>query len=304
MAGEWRYAGATMSRNDHSPGEIMREMRPLAGKTAFITGGSGSIGSASAKLLAEDGAAVLIMSRRAEALEKTKADILQDLPEARVEIHAGDATSVDDVRAGLQKAHAIQGRLDVIVPLVGGGPFRPFLMLDVDTFKTTLDLCITSAFIAIRYGAPLMREGGSIVCISSNVGKMPFRYLSAYHAGKSGLEGLVRAAAEELGSAGIRVNAVRPGLTRTDASGMMFNEKTFLDRYTEQTPLGKCGGEPEDVAKAVRYLAGPDSSWVTGQSFAVDGGHELRRNPDMTDLVTQMFGQSAMDAVAKGQSPD
>jgi NAD(P)-dependent dehydrogenase (short-subunit alcohol dehydrogenase family) len=99
------------------------------------------------------------------------------------------------------------------------------------------------------------------------------------------------------------VNAVRPGLTRTDASNMMFTEKKFLDRYTEQTPLGKCGGEPEDVAKAVRYLAGPDSSWVTGQSFAVDGGHELRRNPDMTDLVTQIIGQPAMDAVKRGQSP-
>ncbi len=282
----------------------MADTRALAGKTAFITGGSGSIGSASARKLAADGAAVVIMSRREAALAAVKADILKELPEARIDIHAGDANSVEDVRAGLAKAHAIAGRLDIIVPLVGGGPFKPLLMLDVETVRATLDLCITTAFIAIRYGAPLMRNGGSIVCISSNTGKMPFRYLSAYHAGKSGLEGLVRAAAEELGCAGIRVNAVRPGLTRTDASGMMFNEKTYLDRYVEQTPLGKCGGEPEDIANAVRYLAGPESSWVTGQSFAVDGGHELRRNPDMTDLVTQMFGEAAMDAIARGQSPE
>ncbi|WP_157215881.1 SDR family NAD(P)-dependent oxidoreductase [Flavisphingomonas formosensis] len=279
------------------------QTQPLAGKTAFITGGSGAIGSATARVLAADGAAVLIMSRRAEALAEVKAAIERDIPGARIDYHAGDATKVEDVRAGLEKAHALQGRLDIIVPLVGGGPFKPFLMLDVETVRETLDFCITSAFIAMRYGAPLMTEGGSIVCISSNVGKMPFRYLSAYHAGKSGLEGLVRAAAEELGSAGIRVNAVRPGLTRTEAAGMMFTEKSFLDRYTEQTPLGKCGGEPEDIARAVRFLAGPDSSWITGQSFAVDGGHELRRNPDMTDLVTQMFGQEAMDAVYKGQSP-
>ena len=196
----------------------------------------------------------------------------------------------------------MRGRLDIIVPTVGGGPFRPFLMLDVETVQQTLNFTITTAFIAMRYGAPMM-DGGSIVCISSNVGKMPFAYLSAYHAAKSGLEGLVRAAAEELGCAGIRVNAVRPGLTRTDASNFMYTEETYLNRYLEQTPLGKCGGEPEDVAKAVRYLAGPESSWVTGQSFAVDGGHELRRNPDMTDLVTQMFGQAAMDAVKRGKSP-
>jgi len=287
-----------------SSGENMTQSQALAGKTAFITGGSGAIGSASARLMAADGAAVLIMSRREEALAKVKADILKDLPDARIEIHAGDAGSVEDVRAGLDKAYAMRDRLDIIVPLVGGGPFKPLLMLDVETVRATLDMCITTAFIAIRYGAPMMKQGGSIVCISSNTGKMPFRYLSAYHTGKSGLEGLVRAAAEELGCAGIRVNAVRPGLTRTDASGMMFNDEKFLDRYVEQTPLGKCGGEPEDVANAVRYLAGPESSWVTGQSFAVDGGHELRRNPDMTDLVTQMIGQKAMDAVSKGQSPE
>jgi NAD(P)-dependent dehydrogenase (short-subunit alcohol dehydrogenase family) len=276
----------------------------LAGKTAFITGGSGAIGSASARLLAKDGAAVLIMSRREEALAKVKADILAEIPGARVEIHAGDALSVDDVRAGLDKAYAMQDRLDILVPLVGGGPFKPLLMLDVETVRATLDLCVTSAFIAIRYGAPMLRPGGSIVCISSNTGKMPFRYLPAYHAGKSGLEGLVRAAAEELGTAGIRVNAVRPGLTRTDASNMMFKNQKILDLYTEQTPLGKAAGEPDDIANAVRFLAGPESSWITGQSFAVDGGHELRRNPDMTDLVTQMIGPKAMDALSRGQAPE
>jgi NAD(P)-dependent dehydrogenase (short-subunit alcohol dehydrogenase family) len=280
----------------------MQSNQALAGKTAFITGGSGSIGSASAKLLAADGAAVLLMGRTLGTLERAQANILADVPEAQIQLHVGDAESVDEVQAGLDKAHAMRGRLDIIVPTVGGGPFRPFLMLDVETVQQTLNFTITTAFIAMRYGAPMM-EGGSIVCISSNVGKMPFAYLSAYHAAKSGLEGLVRAAAEELGCAGIRVNAVRPGLTRTDASNFMYTDETYLNRYLEQTPLGKCGGEPEDVAKAVRYLAGPESSWVTGQSFAVDGGHELRRNPDMTDLVTQMFGQAAMDAVKRGKSP-
>ncbi len=280
----------------------MQSNRALSGMTAFITGGSGSIGSASAKLLAADGAAVLLMGRTIATLEKAQAKILQSVPDAQVQLHVGDAGSVDDVQTGLDKAHAMRGRLDIIVPTVGGGPFRPLLMLDVETVRSTLDLTITTAFIAVRYGAPMM-EGGSIVCISSNTGKMPFAYLSAYHAAKAGLEGFVRAAAEELGCAGIRVNAVRPGLTRTEASNFMYTEETYLNRYLEQTPLGKCGGEPEDVAQAVRYLAGPESSWVTGQSFAVDGGHELRRNPDMTDLVTQMFGQAAMDAVRRGKSP-
>jgi NAD(P)-dependent dehydrogenase (short-subunit alcohol dehydrogenase family) len=274
----------------------------LAGQTAFITGGSGSIGSASAKLLARDGAAVLLMGRTIGTLEKARANILADVPEAQVQLHIGDAESVDDVQAGLDKAFAMRSRLDIIVPTVGGGLFRPFLMLDVETVNKTVNFTITTAFIAMRYGAPMM-NGGSIVCISSNVGKMPFAYLSAYHAAKSGLEGLVRAAAEELGVAGIRVNAVRPGLTRTEASNFMYTDETYLNRYLEQTPLGKCGGEPEDIAQSVRFLAGPESSWITGQSFAVDGGHELRRNPDMTDLITQMFGEKAIDAVKRGKSP-
>ena len=276
--------------------------QPLAGKTAFITGASGSIGSASAKLLAADGAALLIMSRREDALAKLKAEIEQETPGAVVAIHAGDATKVDAVRAGLDKAYALRGRLDVIVPLVGGGPFKPFLMLDAETVRETLDFCITSAFIAMRYGAPLMKQGGSIVCISSNVGKMPFRYLSAYHAGKSGLEGLVRAAAEELGSANIRVNAVRPGLTRSDGTGGMIENPEILKRFIAEFPLGRAG-EPDDIAEAVRYLAGPESSWVTGQSFAVDGGNEIRKNPDLSDMIAAMFGQDTLDTLRRGKSP-
>src|ERR1700678_2712147 len=97
----------------------------LAGMTAFITGGSGAIGSASVRLLARDGAAVLIMGRREDALAGVKADILEDHPDAQIEIHAGDAGSVEDVRAGLDKAYAMRDRLDIIVPLVGGGSFTP-----------------------------------------------------------------------------------------------------------------------------------------------------------------------------------
>ena len=164
----------------------MQSNQALSGRTAFITGGSGSIGSASAKLLAADGAAVLIMGRTIGTLKKARNDILETVADAQIEIHVGDAGSVLDVQAGLNKAHAMRGRLDIIVPTVGGGPFRPLLMLDVETVRNTLDLTITTAFIAIRYGAPMM-DGGSIVCISSNVGKMPFAYLSAYHAAKSGL---------------------------------------------------------------------------------------------------------------------
>jgi len=153
----------------------------------------------------------------------------------------------------------------------------------------------------VRYGAPLM-EGGSIVCISSTAATLPFAYLPAYHTSKGGLENFVRAAAEELGQAGIRVNAVRPGLTRSDGTGGMIENPDILKRFIAEFPLGRAG-EPDDIAEAVRYLAGPESSWVTGQSFAVDGGNEIRKNPDLSDMIAAMFGQETLDTLRRGKSP-
>jgi NAD(P)-dependent dehydrogenase (short-subunit alcohol dehydrogenase family) len=273
----------------------------LAGKSAIVTGGSGGIGSACAGLLLRDGAAVLIMGRRLDALEKTRAELLEAAPDGTVEIYAGDACEEKDVRAALDKAFAMRGRLDILVPTVGGGGFKPLLMLDVDELRRQLDLNIISAFLIVRYGAPMM-NGGAIVCMSSNAATMPFAYLPAYHTAKGGLENFVRAAAEELGSAGIRVNAVRPGLTRSDATGPMFANPEILSRFVAEYPLGRAG-EPDDIAQAVRYLAGPESSWVTGQSIAVDGGQEVRKNPDLSDMIALMYGQETLDTIRRGKSP-
>jgi NAD(P)-dependent dehydrogenase (short-subunit alcohol dehydrogenase family) len=279
----------------------MSDTKVLAGKTAFITGGSGGIGSACAKLLMRDGAAVLIMGRRQEALEKTRDGLLAMMPDGRIDILAGDSGKRTDVQAGLDKAYAMQGRLDMLIPTVGGGGFCPLLMLDEERFMAELHVNIITAFLVVRYGVPMM-EGGSIVCMSSTAAVLPFAYLPAYHTSKGGLENFVRAAAEELGSAGIRVNAVRPGLTRSDATGPMFATPDILDRFVAEFPLGRAG-EPDDIAQAVRYLAGPESSWVTGQSFAVDGGNEIRKNPDLSDMIALMYGKEALETVKRGKSP-
>ena len=154
-----------------------------------------------------------------------------------------------------------------------------------------------TAFLAIRYGVPMMTQGGAVVCISSTVAKLPFAWLSAYCTAKGALEQFVRVAADELASAGVRVNAVRPGVTRTEMARSMFETSPIMNAFLEQIPLGR-GGEPEEVARAVRFLAGPESAWTTGQSFAVDGGNELRRNPDLTPIVA---GQSEADAQPAGR---
>ena len=282
-------------------------MSVLAGKTAFVTGGAGGIGSACAKALLKDGAAVLIMGRRLEALETTRKAFLAEFPQGKVEVYAGDARKEDDVQTGLKKAHAMQGRLDILIPTIGGAGFKPLLMMDAETFRSELDFNIISAFLVVRYGVPMMENGGSVVCISSNAGKMPFSALAGYHTAKGGLEAFVRAAAEELGSAGVRVNAVRPGLIRNKEDNPMFTNEDVFQTFAKEIPLRQRApgrlGENDDIGAAVRYLAGPESSWVTGQSFAVDGGHELRKNPDLSKMIGQMYGQAALDAVRRGKSP-
>ncbi|OCC25390.1 7-alpha-hydroxysteroid dehydrogenase [Croceicoccus estronivorus] len=248
--------------------------------TALVTGGSGGIGSACARALAADGARVVIMGRRAEPLEAVRSQVLAEVAGAQIEIAVGDGGSEEDVKQALSKAHGLAGRLDIVVPTVGGSGFNPFLTTSVEDLRRDLDLNITTAFIAMQQAAPLMTSGGSIVCISSTAATMPFPALATYCAGKAGLEALIRTVADELAALNIRVNAVRPGLTRSNATTDMFANPAIIERFLEQTPL-KRTGEPEDIAEAVRYLASPASSWVTGQSFAVDGGQELRRNPDL-----------------------
>ena len=266
-----------------------------------MTGGSGAIGSSSAKHLLRDGAAVLLMGRRADALDAARAALLKEVPDGQVECHSGDGMIEADVEAAIRKAYAMRGRLDIVVTTVGGGNgFKPLMMLDAETFRAQFDRNVVSAFLAVRYAVPLMQPGGAIVCISSNAGKMPFAYLAAYHTAKGGLENFVRAAAEELGSAGIRINAIRPGLTRTDRTGHLWEGAT-LAKFVAEYPLGRAG-EPDDIGAGVRFLAGPESSWVTGQSFAADGGQELRKNPDLSDLIVRNYGQAALDAVRRGKA--
>ena len=219
-------------------------------------------------------------------------------------VHAGDALKQADVIAALDAAFAMQGRLDVAIPTVGGGAIRPLLMHDAETFQTDLELNMMSAFLAVRYAAPLMARsgGGSIVCISSDAAKLAFPWLTAYTTAKAGLEAFVRAAAEEFGRLKIRVNAVRPGMTRTDATSALFASPELYRRFADEKPLGRLG-EPEDIAPGVRYLAGPESSWVTGQSFAIDGGNELRTAPDMSPMVAEIYGEEAFAAVLAGRAP-
>jgi len=283
----------------------MADEKVLSGQAAFITGGGGGIGSASALWLARDGAAVVIMGRTEATLAEAKRRIEEEAgPGATVEYVTGDALDPAAIEHGMKVAAGL-GRLSMAVAVVGGGTMKPLLMFDADEVTDELRRNVVTAFLVVRHATPPMAEGGggSIVLISSDAAKIPWPFLATYNTTKSGVEGLVRGAAVELAPLKIRVNAVRPGLVETEATkGGLFANKAVIDQFLAEKPLRRTG-VPDDIAAGVRYLLGPESSWVTGQSLGIEGGNELTRAPYLEALVRKRYGDAAIDAALAGRIP-
>jgi NAD(P)-dependent dehydrogenase (short-subunit alcohol dehydrogenase family) len=262
---------------------------PLAGMHALVTGGGTGIGLGCARRLAADGATVTICGRRRDVLDDAVASI-----GGAARAVTADVTSEDDVAAAVAAAADDGGGLDIVVANAGGAAAAgPLVLIDRDGWEQTLTLNVTGTWSLIRHAAPAMARsgGGSIVALSSIAGHLTHRQLGAYAVAKAGVEMLVRNAADELGAYGIRVNGVRPGLVPTDASGPLNDHEATRQDYLAQMPLGRTG-TVEDVAGLVAFLAGPDSTWITGQLIGVDGGHSLRRGPDLGGLFDPLFGDA------------
>jgi NAD(P)-dependent dehydrogenase (short-subunit alcohol dehydrogenase family) len=202
-----------------------------------------------------------------------------------------DVTDEAAVAQAVASAVDHAGSLGVVVANAGATEaFGPLALMDAGAFERDLRLNITGTFLTIKHAAPALARsgGGSIVAISSIAGVLTHRLMGPYATSKAGLEMLVRGAADELGAYGIRVNAVRPGLVPTGASDPLASNDATRTDYLAQMPLGRLG-TVEDVAGAVAFLAGPESTWVTGQCLGVDGGHSLRRGPDLGGLVGSAY---------------
>jgi NAD(P)-dependent dehydrogenase (short-subunit alcohol dehydrogenase family) len=249
----------------------------LQGMRAVVVGGSSGIGLATARLLAADGCRVTIAARDADrmaaavsALAAEGLDVASCPCDTMVEVdivRAVDAASEGD-------------RLDIAVTVPGGGTPSRVLDYSCDQFSAEVDKNVRPVYMLLHHAAKRMTDGGSIVAVSSTAAAFSTRGLASYRAGKAAVDALVDTAADELGEVGIRVNSVRPGLTRTESTARIFENDALVGRFLEQQAIGR-GGDAIDIAHAIRYLAGPESSWVTGQHLAVDGGHTLRAMPDM-----------------------
>ncbi|MDZ7676813.1 MAG: SDR family oxidoreductase [Acidimicrobiales bacterium] len=259
----------------------------ITGKHALVTGGGSGIGLEAARRLATDGAHVTICGRTEQKLVDAVAAVEPDVGEGGSIRHAAaDVTDEDELATAVGAASGSDGALEILVANAGGsshiGPFESF---DIDAVRATIDLNLLGTMLCIKHAVPAMKAagGGSIVCISSGAGGFPHRWLWAYGAAKAGIDMTVQYAAEELGDAGIRVNSVLPGIVDNELMAPITGGGPLLDHYIENMPLGRVG-QVDDIAEAVRFLAGPESSWITGANVPVDGGHHLRNGADYSRL--------------------
>lgn len=270
------------------------------GHAALVTGGGSGIGLACARKLVSAGAAVTICGRSEERLVAAAKDLGPSVQHV-----VCDVTSEADVERAVAVASERTGRLDSIVANAGATQaLGPLPLVDVEAFRKDLDLNVIGTFLTIKHSAPALAAagGGSIVAISSIAGVLTHPLMAPYSAAKSGLEMLVRNAADELGPYGIRVNAIRPGLVPTDASDPLAADEATRRDYLAQMPLGRLG-TVDDIASAVAFLVSEESSWITGQCLGVDGGHSLRRGPDISNLVRGFFDDSLLARMGPPQKP-
>jgi 7-alpha-hydroxysteroid dehydrogenase len=244
----------------------------LTDRVAIVTGGGRGIGAATALALAEAGADVVIAARTPEQLE-TIAKGIADRGR-RAAVVPCDLTDTANLATLVDTAMSEFGRVDVVINNVGGTEPRPFLNTSEGFFERAFHFNVTTAFALSKAAVPRMLEGdgGTIVNISSTMGRLRDRGFAAYGTATAALAHLTRLMAADLAPR-IRVNAIAVGSVATSALETVLTMEELRTEMIEGTPLKRLG-EPDDIAIAALYLASPASSFVTGKVLEVDGGIE------------------------------
>jgi NAD(P)-dependent dehydrogenase (short-subunit alcohol dehydrogenase family) len=269
----------------------------LAGQAGLITGGGSGIGLACARHLVRDGASVTIAGRSQARLDAAVAELQADAPDgAQVRGVACDVANEDDVAAAVAAATELTGGLQHCVASAGTGTIGPVVAMPTEQWRQVMSINLDGAFFTLKHaGAAMVRSGGgAFVGLSSIAAPLTHPFMSAYCVSKAGLEALVRTAADELGRANVRVNAVRPSIVPTELAAPLEQDPAVLADYLAQMPISRTG-TVDDVAALIRFLLGPEASWITGQCIGVDGGHHLRRGPNVEHWARAIYGDDIID---------
>lgn len=247
--------------------------KKLTGKVAVVTGASKGIGASIAKQLAADGASVVVNY----ASSKAGADgVVGEITGkgGRAIAVKGDVSKRADIERLFTETKNAFGKVDILVNNAGIYEFAPLEQITEEHFHKQFNLNVLGLLLTTQEALKLFpATGGSVINISSLVSTLAPPNGAVYSGTKGAVDSITGSLAKELGPRNIRVNAVRPGLVETDGTVVSgFTRGDFHDQYIKNAPLGRIG-QPQDIASAVAFLASDDSSWVTGETLLVSGGH-------------------------------
>ncbi|MFZ5959377.1 3-oxoacyl-ACP reductase family protein [Pseudomonas knackmussii] len=240
----------------------------LAGKVAFVQGGSRGIGAAIVQRLARDGAAVAFTYASSAQKAEELASSIEAAGGRALAIKA-DSADAAQLSAAVDRAASHFGRLDILVNNAGVLAVAPLEDFSLEDFDRTVAVNVRSVFVATQAAARHLGEGGRVITIgSTNAERMPFAGGGVYAMSKAAVTGLTRGFARDLGPRGITVNTVQPGPVDTD---MNPDSGDFAESLKQMMALNRYG-HAEEIASFVAYLAGPEAGYITGANLTIDGG--------------------------------